>query len=89
MSAPTLERLCAECGGDGGQLVRARLVVRLVEDREHESGYEAWFHRGHLPAGYRVVERGSERLPGAAADARVTERRVPGSFRRPDPGPED
>jgi hypothetical protein len=84
-----LERLCAECGGHG-QLVRGRLVVRLVEDSEHESGYEAWFHRGHVPAGYRIVDRD----PGSSSEsprvtAGITERRAPRSRREFSPGPAD
>jgi hypothetical protein len=84
-----LERLCAECGGHG-QLVRGRLVVRLVEDSEHESGYEAWFHRGHVPAGYRIVERTPGGSTESAGDASgVSERRVSRTRRDFPPAPAD
>jgi hypothetical protein len=49
--------VCSECG-DPGPLVRARRVLHAadLENTDSMFGREAWFHRSHVPLGWRVLD---------------------------------
>jgi hypothetical protein len=51
------QHACAGCGKPG-PLVRASKVLQLAELRSRESmlGEDAWFHRAHVPLGWRVLD---------------------------------
>ena len=54
---PEVDPVCAECGRPG-TLVRARRLLQAVELENSESmlGREAFFHRPHVPLGWRVLD---------------------------------
>ena len=49
--------VCAGCGQPNG-LVRARRVLGMAELEHSDSmlGREAWFHRTHVPLGWRAMD---------------------------------
>lgn len=49
--------VCSACG-EGGTLVRARRLLHAADLENSESmlGTDAWFHRPHVPLGWRVVD---------------------------------
>jgi hypothetical protein len=50
-------QVCFDCGKPG-RLVRARRVLPAAELENSETmlGGEEWFHRQHVPLGWRVVD---------------------------------
>jgi hypothetical protein len=68
--APDPEDLvCADCGRPGS-LVRARRLLQAAELDNSESmlGRDAWFHRPHVPLGWRVVDFDPDETEGLPPD---------------------
>ena len=61
--------VCASCGKPG-TLVRARRLLHAADLENSESmlGADAWFHRPHVPLGWRVVDVDPDATEGLPPD---------------------
>ena len=63
---------CSGCGRPG-HLVLARRIVRFVGGDGLAPGQEAWYHRSHLPRGWRIVATaGRARRPDLSSTTETT-----------------
>lgn len=61
--------ICADCDNPG-TLVRARRLLQAADLENSESmlGRDAWFHRPHVPLGWRVVDFDQDESVGLPPD---------------------
>lgn len=61
--------VCAGCG-QPGTLVRARRLLQAAELENSETmlGRDAWFHRPHVPLGWRVIDFDQDETEGLPPD---------------------